>query len=127
MNRLELIKKLREHGIDQQTSKDLFLYYLTTADRQEQMYEWLSENPDICDRDAIINEAQQILSGYLAKNPYNRAAKDLPIPKWTPPAPVKTNPVKKTVIQEPENNKSDEDPFDKVLQVFFSKMVQRFD
>ena len=127
MNRLELIKKLREHGIDQQTSKDLFLYYLTTEDRQEQMYEWLSENPDICDRDAIINEAQQILSGYLAKNPYNRAAKDLPIPKWTPPAPVKTNPVKKTVIQEPEKNKSDEDPFDKVLQVFFSKMDHRFD
>ena len=127
MNRLELIKKLREHGIDQQTSKDLFLYYLTTEDRQEQMYEWLSKNPDICDRDAIINEAQQILSGYLAKNPYNRAAKDLPIPKWTPPAPVKTNPVKKTVIQEPEKNKSDEDPFDKVLQVFFSKMDHRFD
>ena len=127
MNRLELIKKLREHGIDQQTSKDLFLYYLTTADRQEQMYEWLSENPDTCDRDGIINEAQRILSGFLAKNPYNQAAKDLPLPKWMPPPPAKTDPVKKAVIQEPEKNKSDEDPFDKVLQVFFSKMDHRFD
>ena len=127
MNRLELIKKLREHGIDQQTSKDLFLYYLTTEDRQEQMYEWLSENPDTCDRDAIINEARRILSGYLAKNPYNLAAKDMPIPKWTPPTPVKTSPEKKTVIQEPENTMKDEDPFDKVLQVFFSKMDHRFD
>ena len=127
MNRLELIKKLREHGIDQQTSKDLFLYYLTTEDRQEQMYEWLSENPDTCDRDGIINEAQRILSGFLAKNPYNQAAKDLPLPKWIPPAPAKTNHVKKAVIQEPGKNKSDEDPFDKVLQVFFSKMDHRFD
>ena len=127
MNRLELIKKLLEHGIDQQTSKDLFLYYLTTEDRQEQMYEWLNENPDICDKDAIINEAQQILSGYLAKNPYNRMTRDLPIPKWTPPAPVNTSPAKKTVIQEPENTKKDEDPFDKVLQAFFSKMDWQFD
>lgn len=127
MNRLELIKKLREHGIDQQTSKDLFLYYLTTEDRQEQMYEWLSENPDTCDRDAIINEARRILSGYLAKNPYNLAAKDMPIPKWTPPAPVKTSPEKKALIQEPEKAMKDEDPFDKVLQVFFSKMDHRFD
>lgn len=127
MNRTDLIRALRDCGVDQQTAKDLFLYYLTTEDRQLQMYEWLKANTENCDRAAVLGEAQKILSGYLAKNPYNLAAKDMPIPKWTPPAPVKTSPEKKTVIQEPENTMKDEDPFDKVLQVFFSKMDHRFD
>lgn len=30
-------------GGDKQTSKELFLYYLTTEDRQMQMLEWIME------------------------------------------------------------------------------------
>ncbi len=46
MQRAELIQALEEHGVDKQTSKELFLYYLTTEDRQMQMLEWIIENAD---------------------------------------------------------------------------------
>ena len=124
MIRAELIQALQEHGVDKQSSKELFLYYLTTEDRQMQMLQWIKENADTCDRGSIINEAQRILSGYLAKNPYNILSKDAPIPKWTPP---KAKPIQQTEqsteqrIRTPPEPIS-EDPFDKVLQAFFSKL-----
>ena len=68
MKRAELIHALQEQGVDKQTSKELFLYYLTTEDRQIQMLEWIKENADTCDSSSIIKEAQRILSGYLARN-----------------------------------------------------------
>ena len=38
--------KLEVHGVDKQTSEELFLYYLTTEGRQLQMLEWIMENAD---------------------------------------------------------------------------------
>ena len=38
--------KLEVHGVDKQTSEELFLYYLTTEGRQMQMLEWIMENAD---------------------------------------------------------------------------------
>ena len=35
--------KLEVHGVDKQTSEELFLYYLTTEGRQMQMLEWIME------------------------------------------------------------------------------------
>ena len=35
--------KLEVHGVDKQTSEELFLYYLTTEGRQKQMLEWIME------------------------------------------------------------------------------------
>ena len=43
MKRAELIHALQEQGVDKQTSKELFLYYLTMEDRQMQMLEWIME------------------------------------------------------------------------------------
>ena len=43
MKRAELIQALEEHGVDKQTSEELFLYYLTTEGRQMQMLEWIME------------------------------------------------------------------------------------
>ena len=124
MNRAELIRALQEHGVDKQTSKELFLYYLTTEDRQMQMLQWIKENADTCDSSSIINEAQRILSGYLAKNPYNILPKDVPIPKWTPPKAKTTQQAKQSAEQivKSSSESNSEDPFDKVLQAFFSKM-----
>ena len=124
MNRAELIRALQEHGVDKQTSKELFLYYLTTEDRQMQMLEWIKENADTCDSSSIINEAQRILSGYLAKNPYNILTKDVPIPKWTPPKVKTTQQAKQSAEQivKSSSEPNTEDPFDKVLQAFFSKL-----
>ena len=123
MKRAELIQALQEHGVDKQTSKELFLYYLTTEDRQIQMLEWIKENADTCDSSSIIKEAQRILSGYLARNPYNILPKDAPIPKWTP----KTSTIPQAKKSEGQTIKTSsesntEDPFDKVLQTFFSKL-----
>ena len=118
-----VIQALQEHGVDKQTSKELFLYYLTTEDRQIQMLEWIKENADTCDSSSIIKEAQRILSGYLARNPYNILPKDAPIPKWTP----KTSTIPQAKQSEGQTIKTSsesntEDPFDKVLQTFFSKL-----
>ena len=123
MKRAELIHALQEQGVDKQTSKELFLYYLTTEDRQIQMLEWIKENADTCDSSSIIKEAQRILSGYLARNPYNILPKDTPIPKWTP----KTSTISQAKQSEGQTIKTSsesntEDPFDKVLQTFFSKL-----
>ena len=35
--------KLEVHGVDKQTSEELFLYYLTTEGRLMQMLEWIME------------------------------------------------------------------------------------
>ena len=43
MKRAELIQAMEEQGVDKQTSKELFLYYLTMEDRQMQMLEWIME------------------------------------------------------------------------------------
>ena len=43
MKRAELIQAMEEQGVDKQTSKELFLYYPTTEDRQMQMLEWIME------------------------------------------------------------------------------------
>ena len=83
MKRAELIHALQEQGVDKQTSKELFLYYLTTEDRQIQMLEWIKENADTCDNSSIIKEAQRILSGSMARSPHNILPKTAPIPKWT--------------------------------------------
>lgn len=118
MIRTELIQLLRERGVDQQTAKDLFLYCLTTEDRQKEMFDWLKEHTESCDRDSITNEAQRILNSYLAKNPYNLAGKDMPVPKWKQPElQLPVTPLEKK--EEPVLE--DEDPFDKVLRLFFSK------
>ena len=124
MKRAELIHALQEHGVDKQTSKELFLYYLTTEDRQMQMLEWIKENADTCDSSSIIKEAQRILSGYLAKNPYNILPKDAPIPKWTSPKTKTIQQTKQSTEQiiKSSSESNSEDPFDKVLQAFFSKM-----
>ena len=124
MKRAELIHALQEQGVDKQTSKELFLYYLTTEDRQIQMLEWIKENADTCDSSSIITEAQRILSGYLAKNPYNILPKDAPIPKWTPPKTKTIQQTKQSTEQiiKSSSESNSEDPFDKVLQAFFSKM-----
>ena len=124
MKRAELIHALQEQGVDKQTSKELFLYYLTTEYRQIQMLEWIKENADTCDSSSIITEAQRILSGYLAKNPYNILPKDVPIPKWTPPKVKTTQQAKQSAEQivKSSSEPNTEDPFDKVLQAFFSKL-----
>ena len=89
-----------------------------------QMLQWIKENADTCDSGSIINEAQRILSGYLAKNPYNILPKDVPIPKWTPPKAKTTQQAKQSAEQivKSSSESNSEDPFDKVLQAFFSKM-----
>lgn len=122
MNREDLIHALREHGLDQQRLKDLFLYYLSTEDRQIQMYEWLKGQPEGCGPEAVIHEAQRILNGYLSKNPYNIAAKDMPLPKWSPQDSRGTAPVKKEAGCSPESPSTavPEDPFDKVLRALFA-------
>lgn len=119
MIRTELIQKLRNYGIGRTTITDLFLYYLTTEDRQAHLLEWMKENSEACDQDSILKEAQNILSTYLSKNPYNTVAKDAPLPKWMPPKEEKpqtpTKPIPTISIPTPIF----EDPFDRVLQSFF--------
>ena len=114
MNRTELTEALAAHGMDRREIKDLFLFYLTTEERQAEMLDWL-KGQDGCGRDAILAEAQRILKAFLNTNPYNAVPKDVPIPKWQPD---KEEPAPERQEREPF---SAEDPFDRVLQAFFSE------
>jgi len=120
MTKSDLIHTLREHGMEQSAIRDLFLFYLNTEDRQLQLFEWIQSHSGVCTPEQIMKQAQEILSGFLAGNPYNSSSKNRSIPKWTPPPPPPP--------QEPESLPveaqvpGEEDPFDKVLQSFFASL-----
>ena len=124
MVKSDLMKLLKERGMSQMIVKDIFLYYLNTEDRQQQMLEWLKEHIDECNEEVILNEAQKILAEFLAKNPYNKVSMDMALPKWTPPVSQPPKPkelnAEKPQIEAPKPIEND--PFDKVLQAFFGKM-----
>ena len=121
MIRTKLIQMLRNYGMDRTAITDLFLYYLTTEDRQAQLLEWIKENHETCNQASILKEAQCLLNTYLSKNPYNIVTKDTPIPKWTPPKKDSPPTPPTEPITTSQADPLFDDPFDKVLQAFFEK------
>ena len=118
----DLIAILKGVGFDSNEIKDILLYTLNTKDRQEQLFTWLLDNKDTCDKRSVQQKAQEILHGFLASNPYNQAAKHMPAPKWEAPPP----PVPKPTVSPPNPNHNahptEEDPFDRIMTIFSSKV-----
>ena len=125
MQKDNLTTTLKKLGFSSNETKDLLLYALNTKARQEQMLSWLLANKDSCGKESIQQKAQEILQGFLASNPYNSAAKNMPAPKWeTPPSP-KPKPVgstSKKATPSPTGEKKSmhiaEDPFDQLMEIF---------
>lgn len=117
MKKGTLTDALKEQGFTGNEIKDLLLFTLNTKDRQEQMHAWLLANKDACSKEAILQQARNILQGFLASNPYNSAAKNIPAPKWEPP-PVPKKPVPAV---EKGTGSDREDPFDQLIRIFTGK------
>ena len=129
MVKTDLIQALQKQGLERAFIQDLFLFYLNTEDRQLQLQEWLQSQSRTCTQEEIRAQAQEILQGFLRKNPYNAVSKDRVIPKWRPrrePAVRKASPPTPTVqearaeaappVSEPP--KPERDPFEDLLQIF---------
>lgn len=129
MQKGNLITTLKELGFSGSETKDLLLYTLNTKDRQEQMQTWILANKGSCDKESIRQKAQEILRGFLASNPYNIAAKNMPAPKWEPPPPPKQKPAdaapKQAALVPPAKEKrspAPEDTFDQLIDLFRNKL-----
>ena len=130
MQRENLIVTLKELGFSGIEIKDLLLYTLNTKDRQEQMLSWILAHKENCSKETIHQKARDILCGFLAANPYNSAAKNMPAPKWEPPpVPKPRSAVVTSLVPTPPTSASaqktkrpsNEDPFYARMQILAVK------
>lgn len=126
MKKERLADILAEIGFSRQGIRDLLTFTLPSKDRQNELMDWIGENRESCTVESVEHKAKEILRAYMAGSPYALKAKDMPIPKWTPPPPAKPEPKPGPIYPEPTRTTEppaekaiDEDPFDKVLRAFF--------
>lgn len=118
---------LVELGFSKTDIQNLYVYYLSTAERKENMLSWIDQNREGCTREAVFETAKTLLNQHLNTFPYNKVDLSKPLPVYRPPVPPppQPEPVEPTVTVEPPmpifEEENDEDPVDRLIRILWGK------